>query len=115
MSALAPVIDYLLESLKNRKDRSHRFRTRFFAGWWGSFVLHFATVVTATGHQLSPPRVVEPVFYLLPVILSIYSAVFALVVAVGVPKGSLVRHFSYGVILPVFAYTMAGTVLTIGG
>lgn len=42
-------------------------------------------------------------------VLPVYSAVFGTIVAFGVPRGSLVRHFAYGVLLPVFAYGLAGT------
>lgn len=45
----------------------------------------------------------------LVIILS--SSVFGLVVAAGTKKGSLIRHFVYGVILPTPAYSLAGMLL----
>ena len=96
---------------------SHSFWARFFAGWWGTFVFHFAMIVVGSIHNwdslssLSDSPFSEAVIFPAFFFLCVYGALFAFVVAFGVPKGSLIRHFLLGVILPLVAYTMAGTLL----
>lgn len=106
---LQTIVDHLITGRTERGKEVHGFLARFGAGWWGSFVFHFGLSVIATGvyHIRLDVRIL-PIIVLFVVV---YSAIFALVVAAGVPKGSLVRHFSYGVTLPVFAYTIAGLLL----
>lgn len=42
---------------------------------------------------------------------TIYAASFALIVTFGVPKGSLVRQFMYGVFLPAIAWVIGATMI----
>ena len=106
---LQTIINHLIENITERRNQSHGVWARFGAGWWGSFVLHFGMIVVSVGMSdvLEDVRVL---FVVVPAV-AVYSAIFATVLAVGIPKGSLVRHFSYGVILPAFAYAIAGALL----
>ena len=77
---------------------------RLAAAYWGSFIFHFALLMDSTVTFFPYPEVLAFVGLL----FIGYSAVFALVVAVGVPNGTVVRHFCYGAILPAFAYGLGG-------
>ena len=117
MSTPAQAITRLIENFITKGEKSHWFLARFGAAWWGNFVFHLAMAIIASIHNWD--SLSDPGFatfsdaVILPTLLFVfvYSALFALVVAFGVPKGSLIRHFLLGVILPLFAYTMAGTLL----
>lgn len=115
MSSASQAITRLIDNFITRGEQSHEFQHRFGAAWWGNFVFHGAMAVIASiqNWESLPGSTAFSNAVILPTLLVIfaYSALFALVVAVGVPRGSLVRHFLLGVILPLFAYTMAGTLL----
>ena len=95
----------LLESLMRGREEPHGFCVRLAAAFWGSFVLHFAILVDSAIIFLSTPVVLN--YYVVALVIG-YSAVFASVVAVGVPRGTVISHFCLGVILPTFAYTLGG-------
>ena len=133
--AIGQAVGRLIDDFIRRGKRNHKFPARFLASWWGTFVLHFAMMVIYIGNSelatlVTPfgflnlltelpavglPPDLEPLVIYYGLVISAmllaaaYSCIFALIVAVGVPQGSLMRHFWYGVILPVIAYTMAGT------
>ena len=86
------------------RDESHGFWVRLAAAYWGSFIFHFALLMDSTVTFFPYPEVLAFVGLL----FIGYSAVFALVVAVGVPNGTVVLHFCYGAILPAFAYGLGG-------
>ena len=106
---LQTIISDLTKGIEQGRNQRHGFWARFGAGWWGSFVFHFGMIIVSAGMPDLPEDV--PNLFVVVAAVAVYSAVFALVLAVGIPKGSLVRHFSYGVILPAFAYAMAGALL----
>lgn len=103
----------LLDHIKANEKVRHPTKQRWFAALWGSFVLHLALWtyaeadpeinLTAVGGVLLRDTAV--------IVLPAYSAVFGAIVAFGIPNGSLIRHFAYEVLLPVFAYSLAETLL----
>ena len=106
----------LLDHIKGDDEVRHATTHRWFAAAWGSLVLHLAlwtyaeadpdiNLATAGGVLLRDTIVT---------VLPTYSAVFGAIVAFGIPNGSLIRHFVYGVLLPVLAYGLAGTLLDLG-
>ena len=101
----------ILEFVRGEKS-SHGWWPRFLVALWGCFVLHVVLVGVGSAHDIIPPGALEPSLYFFPLFGSIlvYSAVFAIIVAFGITSGSLVRHFTYGVTLPTFAYLIAGTI-----
>lgn len=115
MSSPVQAITRLIDNFITRGEQSHEFQYRFGAAWWGNFVFHVALAVIACIHNweaLSGSTAFSDAVILPTLLLMFaYSALFALVVAVGVPRGSLIRHFLLGVILPLFAYTMASMLL----
>ena len=107
MSTLA----LLLEFLRGEKS-NHAWWSRFFVAMWGCLILHVVLVGVGNAHDIISPRLLDPSGYLFELsgAILVYSGVFATIVAVGIPHGSLVRHFSFGVTLPTFAYLIAGTI-----
>lgn len=106
----------LLDHIKSSGDLEHPRRQRVFAGLWGSLVFHLALWAFTVAHPQVNVEVVAAVSDAALIVLPVYSAVFGTIVAFGVPRGSLVRHFVYGVLLPAFAYGLAGTLMgVIGG
>ena len=115
MSELAKAIVQLIENFMQSERQVHGFLWRFSAAWWGAFVFHFVLIAMPGGVQEFTLRTLNLNLLTLLGFGSLYSAMFALVSAVGSPKGSLIRQFLYGVLLPFLAYTLAGTLLTRAG
>ena len=107
MSAL----DLFVEFVRGQES-THAWWPRFLVALWGCLVLHVVLVGVGSAHDVIPPGALEPSLYFFPLLgaILVYSGVFATIVAVGIPRGSLVRHFAYGVTLPTFAYLIAGTI-----
>ncbi|MDD9996553.1 MAG: hypothetical protein OXQ89_02285 [Rhodospirillaceae bacterium] len=103
----------LLDYVKGSDDAKHTPYQRLFAGSWGSLVFHLALWTYTEAHpeinltEAGGVVLRDTVLVFLPA----YSVLFGAIVAFGLPKGSLVRHFVYGALLPAFAYGLAGTLL----
>ncbi len=106
------IVDQLIRLLEALKagDEQPRGLLRFGSAAWGCAVLHFS-LWFYSGARVSVPGAGELDFRAVLVLIPIYSSVFGLVVAAGVKKGSLIRHFVYGVFLPTLAYSLAGAML----
>ena len=108
----------LITDFVRGNGEAHKPLPRFLAAWWGSTVVHAAALVSSFGEERLKTfrdQVSEVLGFFL-VILIVYAATFALIVALGVTKGSLVRHFLYGVVLPATAWFVgANLIQAIGG
>ena len=99
----------LFDAVRAGKE-TPRFSFRLGAATWGSAVLHGAILVRSQGGVPVWGDYLEPLAVLF-ILIPIYSITFGLVVAVGMPRGSLIRHFVYGVFLPTVAYSLAAATL----
>ena len=117
------VVDEIIRLLDYVKDKNgtrakHPTRQRLFAALWGSLVFHLALWTYAQSHPQIVLTDIGAVAFrdTALMVLPVYSAAFGTIVAFGVTKGSLIRHFTYGVLLPTLAYGMAGTLISaVGG
>lgn len=107
----------LLDYVKGSDEAKHTQLQRLFAGSWGSLVFHLALWTYTEAHpeinltEAGGVVLRDTIILFLPA----YSVLFGAIPAYGLPKGSLVRHFVYGVLLPAFAYGLAGTLLNSAG
>lgn len=104
-------VDELLRLVAVVRSSSERpgFWARLGTATWGSVVLHGAMwIQEQRGLDLSIADF-EPAIVL--VLVLTYSIVFGLIVAAGIPKGSLIRHFAMGVFLPTLAYSLAAVIM----
>ena len=89
-------------------DEEHGFWQRVLAAAWGCIVLHIPIFSSAAGSTIVSDM--RTVFFLATLsLVAVYSIAFGLIIGASLPKGSLVRHFVSGVLLPVFAYNIAGS------
>lgn len=109
MATIIEQLTGLLETVKASDEKPDPI-WRFATAAWGCAVLHFSLWVYGGG-RLVVPTVGELDFRVVLILIPIYSSVFGLVVAAGVKKGSLIRHFVYGAFLPTLAYSLAGALL----
>lgn len=115
MSTTLETLNFFRDILKG--EHSHPLWSRLLAASWGSGVFHGALLVYNSGIQdfdaagdIAGMFIPIGFFFVLATII-IYSLTFGLTVAVSISKGSLIRHFVYGVLLPAFAYSMARIIL----
>ena len=101
------IVDEVLRLVRGVRWSSETpsFSKRLAAATWGSAVLHGAMWVRAYNRIHLFGQEIEPGIVLLAI--PIYSIVFGLIVAAGVRRGSLTRHFAMGVFLPTLAYSLA--------
>ena len=108
----------LIEDFVRGDNQSHKGGWRFLAAWWGSATSIFAAYVTSFGEdRLKFLRDFMGDIVVVSLLISaVYAALFSLVITFGVPKGSLVRHFMYGVVLPSIAWVVGATMIRgVGG
>lgn len=104
-------IHILVELIKGSDSPTAPWR-RFLVAMWGCLVFHFSLLIVATGTEGPWYAAWRDVRWeLISMAIPLYSVTFALIVAVGVERGSLVRFFLYGAWLPAIVYLMAGTIL----
>ena len=107
MSTSWQTLGNFLNALIDGGNADHGFLVRLSTAVWGSLVMHLAMLARNSSLVSATPDIPIEIFAALAAICLIYCAVFGLVVAVGVTRGSLVRHFCFGAILPAFAYSLA--------
>ena len=102
----------LLIEVVHGDTASHNLVFRFLVALWGCLVLHIAILAVGTAQGLLSIGWLELDVFGLYLLFSViaYSCIFAAIVAFGIKKGSLVRHFVYGATLPTFTYLVAGFV-----
>lgn len=103
----------LLDHIKGGEVAKHGIPARFLAALFGSLVLHLAMwTYSQVSSEINLTVLGSAIFGQVAIIVfPLYSAAFGFIVAVGVTRGSLVRHFAYGALLPAFAYGLAGALL----
>lgn len=110
---LVDLLKIILEWLGGNKEETHPFWARFIAAFSGSSILHLALLAinlisgNNNMNEVSRDFNLSIIFGALCIILIVYSSIFALLIAVGISWGSLVRHFLFGVMLPAFVYMVA--------
>ena len=92
---------------------SHSFISRFLTTLWGCLVLHISLIAFVNAHSVITAENLQNYGQVLAMAILVYSCIYAVIVAVGVPKGSLVRHFVYGITLPSLCYFLAGNITKI--
>lgn len=104
-------VHILVELIKGSDSPTAPWR-RFLVAVWGCLVFHFSLMIVATGTEGPLSAALRDVRWeLIFIAIPFYSLTFAVIVAVGVERGSLVRYFLYGAWLPAIVYFMAGTIL----
>ena len=94
------------------QPKDHGLLQRFVAALFGCLVLHFSLFVINDGQISIPESELSGVgFQFAVAVVFVYSSFFALIVALGSPKGTVIRHFVYGVLLPTTSYLTAGSIL----
>ena len=118
MSGVGTTIVQLIGDFVKGESNEHGWGWRFLAAWWGSATAILSAYVTSLGEErLKFLREFAAVWVVPSLIFAtIYASSFALIIAFGVPKGSLLRHFMYGVVLPAVAWVIGATMIGgIGG
>lgn len=95
----------LLQDLFVPGESLHERWPRFGAAFSGSLVLHLAMVL-----RQATQLVFNPTWQLAIVtgaVILVLSAIYGLLISLAVAKGSLVRHYLYGVFLPVLTYLLS--------
>lgn len=116
---LDKIFDFLREHRKE-KEQPHPFWSRLLAASWGSGVFHGALLVYTLNRHFEAASdfagrpadldtyIIVIGYFFVSAFIIIYLLTFGLTVAVSRPKSPLIRHFMYGVLLPAFAYFIAG-------
>lgn len=107
MSTPRQAIGNLLDALIKGGEGEHGLPVRLTVAIWGCLVMHLSMLARNAGTINLTPDIPIAIVVSIAVISLAYCATFGLVVAVGVVKGSLVRDFCFGAILPAFAYSLA--------
>ena len=107
MSSPSQTIVSLLETLITGGEGNHGFATRFIVAAWGSLVMHLSMIAKNVVVIEQTPDIPLPILGAMATVSLLYCAVFGLIEAVGSVKGSLMRHFCLGALLPAFAYALA--------
>ena len=103
---------HILVELVKGSDTPTALWQRLLVALWGSLVFHFSLMIVATGIEGPLYTALRNVRWeLISMAIPFYSVTFAVIVAVGVERGSLVRFFLYGAWLPAVVYFLAGTIL----
>ena len=107
MSTSGQAIGNLLDTLIKVGERDHGILVRLSVAVWGSLVMHLSMLARNIGAINETPDIPTEILVAIMFVGLAYCVAFGLVVAVGIVKGSLVRHFCFGAILPAFAYSLA--------
>ena len=119
LAGVSVALDVVANLLKNfivPGEELHGPRARFGAAFSGCLILHLAVLLRESTQVYFLPTLEFALFT--GVVVLFVCALFGLLISVGVAKGSLVRHYLYGVILPVITYVLgsqAGSALFIVG
>ena len=100
----------------NMKDqpKEHAFWQRLMAAFFGCLALHLSLFVIVSGGLYQAGTILSGVGIASGIgILLTYSLIFSSIVASGSPKGTVIRHFAYGVFLPTITYIAAGYIIVV--